>query len=313
LRRQSPLHRYYFPDLDREVIRKVHSMGSGVIISKKGYVITNEHVVSNASKIIVNLPDGRSFQAEIVGRPDKQSDIALLKIEGKKLPVAPLGSSRKLMIGEWSIAIGNPFGFMIRDAHPTVTVGVISALNRDFDATKSGGKRYRDMIQTDASINPGNSGGPLVNSQGYVIGINTFIFTRSGGSHGIGFAIPVERIRQALDDILKYGQVRHNFWTGLHVQDMNRWIAESLGIPNISGVIVTDVERGSPAAKAGLRRGDVVTAINGNSIGHTRDIRREFYGLMVRQKVRITYVRGRERSETVIVLEEDPIAEQGHG
>jgi serine protease Do len=201
----DPMWQFFFPDLGREFIRKVNSMGSGFIVSEDGLIVTNEHVIRGASEIVVNLPDGRSFTGEIFGEPDAQTDLAIIKIEGDDLPVAPLGRSDDLMIGEWAIAIGNPFGYLIRDAHPTVTVGVISALNRDFDASTANDRSYRDMIQTDASINPGNSGGPLVNSEGYVIGVNTFIFSQSGGSQGIGFAIPVRRVRMIIDDILRYG------------------------------------------------------------------------------------------------------------
>ena len=309
---QNPMWRYFFPDLGREIVREVQSMGSGVIVSADGVVITNEHVVRNASRIIVNLPDGRSFDATLRGA-DVQADVAVLNIDGENLPVAQIGRNDDLMIGEWAIAIGNPYGFLIRDVHPTVTVGVISALNRDFDASQSGDRVYRDMIQTDASINPGNSGGPLVNSEGYVIGINTFIFSQSGGSVGLGFAIPIVKAAQVMDDILQYGEVRHNFWTGIHIQDINEWIAESLGLPSANGVIVTDVEAESPAARAGLRRGDVIVAVNGRQISRISDVRREFRGSMVGESMTLAIIREGERSELTIVLEEDPMSRRKRG
>ena len=302
---QNPMWRQFFPNRGREFVREVQSMGSGVIVNASGYILTNEHVIRNAHRVIVNLPDGRSFDAELKGA-DMQSDIAVLQIDADSLPVAPVGRSDDLMIGEWAIAIGNPYGFLIRDVHPTVTVGVISALNRDFDASQSRERVYRDMIQTDASINPGNSGGPLVNSQGYVIGINTFIFSQSGGSHGIGFSIPIIKAVQVMDDILQYGEVRHNYWTGLHIQDINRWIAESLGLSNSNGVIIRDVEAESPAARSGLQRGDVIIAVNGNTISQIQDVRREFRGAVVGEQITLTIIRQSERRDVVITLEEDP-------
>ncbi len=304
---RHPLYRHFFPDMGREFIRRVESMGSGVIVSDEGLVMTNAHVVQGAAQIVVNLPDGRSFEAEPVGEPDMQSDIAVVRIEGEDLPHAPLGQSDDVMIGEWAIAIGNPYGYLIRDVHPTVTVGVVSAVNRDFDATLSRDRVYRDMIQTDASINPGNSGGPLVNSQGYVIGINTFIFSQSRGSEGIGFAIPISRARQVMEDILRYGEARHNFWTGIHIQDMNQWIAQSLGLQNTNGAIITELDDDSPGEKAGLRRGDVIVAVNGRGVSRTSDVRREFRGAVVEQEMELTIVRDGQRMEITIVLEEEPM------
>lgn len=302
----DPMWRYFFPDLGRELIRKVESMGSGFVVSPEGLILTNEHVIRGASEIVVNLSDGRSFPGRIVGEPDVQADVALVKIDGGNLPVAPLGRSDDLMIGEWAIAIGNPFGFLIRDAHPTVTVGVISALNRDFNPSSADGRVYRDMIQTDASINPGNSGGPLLNSMGYVIGINTFIFTQGGGSEGIGFAIPIRRARQAMEDILRFGGVRHNFWTGIYAQDLNRWIAESLGLSSDRGAIITRVEPDSPGAKAGLRRGDVIVAVNGKPISGYRGLHEEFVGSVVGQEVQLSIVREGKEMTVAITLEEEP-------
>lgn len=309
----DPFWRYLFPELGREFIRRVQSMGSGFIVSPEGLILTNEHVIRGASEIVVNLPDGRSFPGRLVGEPDAQADVALLKIEGEDLPVASLGRSDDLMIGEWAVAIGNPFGYLIRDAHPTVTVGVISALNRDFSPSSAEGRVYRDMIQTDASINPGNSGGPLLNSQGYVIGINTFIFTQGGGSEGIGFAIPIQRARQVMEDILRFGEVRHNFWTGIYAQDINRLIAESLGLSSDRGAIITRVEENSPGAKAGLRRGDVVTAINGKPVTSYRDLHDEIVGAVVGEQIRVTITRDGEEKIVIMTLEEDPESRRSRG
>ena len=302
----DPMWQFFFPELRQEFVRRVQSMGSGFIVSPDGMILTNEHVIRGATQIVVNLPDGRSFDAKIYGEPDEQADIAVLKIDAQNLPTAPLGRSDDLMIGEWAIAIGNPFGFLIRDAHPTVTVGVISALNRDFSPSSAGGRTYRDMIQSDASINPGNSGGPLVNSEGYVIGINTFIFTQGGGSEGVGFAIPIQKARQVLDDIVQFGEVRHNFWTGIHIQDVNRWIAESLGLQSDRGAIITNVEPNSPGAKAGLQRGDVIISVNGKAIASDRDVRDEFLGAVVGQRVELRIIRNGRELTVTLVLEEIP-------
>jgi serine protease Do len=302
----DPMWQFFFPDMGREFVRRVNSMGSGFIISEDGLIITNEHVVRGASEIVVSLPDGRSFDGVIHGEPDPQTDLALIKIDGDSLPVAPLGRSEDLIIGEWAIAIGNPFGYLIRDAHPTVTVGVISALNRDFDASTSQDRVYRDMIQTDASINPGNSGGPLVNSEGYVVGVNTFIFSQSGGSQGVGFAIPIRKVRQIVDDILRYGEVRHNFWTGIHIQDVTRLIAETFGLPSDRGAIITEVEDGSPAVDAGLRRGDVIVGVSRKPVASARDVREAFLGLIVGETVDLTVIRAGSEQTVTLTLGELP-------
>jgi len=187
--------------------RKVGGYGSGLIITSDGYIITNQHVVRGAENIWVTLPNGEDMGATLVGSAQKY-DLALLKVDGDGLPHAPLGDSDGLMVGEWVIAIGSPFGHLLADPHPTVTVGVVSAFHRDVKAEVGGEQILKDLIQTDAAINPGNSGGPLVNSAGDVIGINAAIFTRSGGSEGIGFAIPTSRVRWVVDEIIKFGKVR---------------------------------------------------------------------------------------------------------
>ena len=229
--------------------------------------------MENATRIMVSLPDGRQFPGKLKGS-DPTTDLAVLQIEAENLPVAPLGDSDDLIIGEWAIAIGNPYGFLISDSRPTVTVGVISAVNRDFEP--QGGHVYQGMIQTDAAINPGNSGGPLVNAAGEVIGINTFIFTESGGSLGIGFAIPINTAKRVLKELLKYGRVRQ-IWTGLRVQKVNRLIAESLGLPRAEGVIISQIDQGSPGEKAGLEVGDVIIEVNDHPIKGEKEIREAFY------------------------------------
>jgi serine protease Do len=242
-----------------EIPQNIKSIGSGVIFSKEGYILTNAHVVEGATKIKVILEDNRQFEAELIGT-DSIYDIAVLKIEGKDLPVAKLGNSDDLIIGEWVIAVGNPYGFLIKDSKPSVSVGVISAVNRDF-AQDRNGKIYRKMIQTDAAINPGNSGGPLVNIYGEVIGLNAFILSESGGNIGLGFAIPINRVKKRSRELIKYGEIRQ-IWLDFGVQDLNPALAEYYGLSTDEGIIVTSIDKNTPAAKAGLQKGDIIVAIN---------------------------------------------------
>jgi len=246
----------FFP---RQYERRVESLGSGVIISEDGYIITNSHVVEGATEIKVICADGNSFDAELIGS-DSVNDIAVLKIKAKNLPFAKLGNSDDIIIGEWVIALGNPFGFVMKDPRPTVTVGVISAIDRNFHM-QDDNKVYKKMIQTDAAINPGNSGGPLANINGEIIGINSFIFTKSGGSLGIGFAIPINRVKSIAQEIITYGGIRP-IWFGFKVQDITPAIAHNLGLKTTKGVIVSYVEEGAPAEEAGLQRGDIIIKIN---------------------------------------------------
>lgn len=248
-----PEHRYR---------QQVKSLGSGVIISPDGYILTNEHVVSGATEINVTLPDTRQFKAKIVAM-DHALDLALLKIDGNNLPYAELGNSDDLMIGEWVIALGNPFGFLLEDTRPTVTVGVISALKRAIKSTHED-RIYKDMIQTDAAINPGNSGGPLVNILGQVIGINTFIFTSGGGSEGIGFARPINVVKKFIGETKQFGRIRTP-WIGVWVQDITPEIAEAMAIEN-RGVIVSSVDPQSPADLTGIKEGDRIFKVNNEII-----------------------------------------------
>ncbi len=289
----------FFPELRREYRQRIKSMGSGFIIDKEGHILTNEHVVENATQIVVSLPDGRQFTGELKGS-DSATDLAVLKIEAKDLPVTHLGDSDDIIIGEWAIAIGNPFGFLISDSKPTVTVGVISAVNRDFEPR--GGHVYQGMIQTDAAINPGNSGGPLVNAVGEVIGINTFIFTESGGSLGIGFAIPINTAKRVIKELLQYGRVRQ-IWTGLRVQRVDRLIAQSLGLHRAEGVIISQIDQGSPGEKAGLEVGDVITEVNDHPIRGEKEIREVFYTAQAGDEFKLKVWRKRKTLEKRLRVE----------
>jgi len=283
---------------------QIPSMGSGFIISKDGYVLTNEHVVQGASKITVILPDGRSFTGKLVGA-HREYDLAIVKIEGKDLPAAPLGNSTDLLVGEWAIAIGNPFGFLLNDTQPTVTAGVISATRRDIKATSQSAGIYKNMIQTDAAINPGNSGGPLVNARGEVIGVNTFIFTKSGGSEGIGFAIPIDATKRVVEEIIRYGKVR-NVWIGVRTWELTPYVSERLGTTDRNGLYVSVVEKGSPADKAGMKVGDIIRKVNGTPIRDVREAYRAIFGANVGDTTNLTVDRDTKQITFKLTLEEAP-------
>lgn len=267
----DPFLRFFFPE--RRFRQAVKSLGSGFLISPDGFILTNEHVVHNAAEIVVTLSDGSSKNAEMVGM-DYISDVALLKIKGDNYHFIQFGNSDEVVIGEWVIALGNPFGLFEINAKPTVTVGVVSAVDRDF-GRQNNDRVYQDMIQTDAAINQGNSGGPLVNSLGEVIGMNTFIFTGSEyntGSIGLGFAIPVNRIKRVLKELKEYGEVNRRWWSGLEVEDITPLVARYFRLKSTNGVIVTDVKRNSPADKAGLEAGDIIIEVNERQIRDRSDI-----------------------------------------
>jgi serine protease Do len=252
---------------------KLDNMGSGVLVSPDGYIVTNTHVVVNAMEIVVTLKGGKSYDALLVG-VDNLTDIALVKIDDNNLPFAVLGDSDQLIVGEWAIALGNPLGLFDVNHQPTATAGIISGVEMDF-GLKEEGHVYQDMVQTDAAINPGNSGGPLVNSLGEVIGINTFIMTGSNyssGSIGIGFAIPINRVKEVAEDLKKYGKVERSYTTGVHVQAIDRVMQRYLRLSSSEGVIVTDVEKRSSGEQAGLQIGDVILKVDGRKINSPKDI-----------------------------------------
>ena len=249
----------------------VKSLGSGFLISADGKIITNQHVVDEADEIIVTLVDSSHHKAKVIGQ-DYVTDIALLQMEGSGYPFVELGNSDAIIIGEWAIAIGNPFGLFDLNAKPTVTVGVISATGQNFGQQENR-RVYQSMIQTDASINQGNSGGPLANALGQVIGINTFIFTGGGnGSIGLGFAIPINRVKSIVSELEKSGQVNRRYYTGLEVQNLTPFLARYLQLKSARGVMVTGVEERSPAARANVKVGDVILQVNSQTVNDTKDI-----------------------------------------
>jgi serine protease Do len=284
--------------------QRIPSLGSGFIISENGYVLTNDHVVHNGEQIKVTLPDGRQFDAKIAGS-DPNYDLAVLKISANELPASILGNSDDIVVGEWAIAIGNPFGFLLNDPSPSVTAGVISALKRDVRSTGLEGGIYKDMIQTDAAINPGNSGGPLVNGKGEVIGVNTFIFTQSGGSIGMGFAIPINIAKRVVQEIIKFGAVR-SVWVGISVQDITPYVASHLEITDTRGVIVARLEQGSPADKAGVKAGDIIRKVQGHQVNNSTDAQRSIFGAGVGDVIVLTIERDHKAWEVRLKLEEVP-------
>ncbi len=263
----------FFNDFFGEIPKrefKSMGLGSGIIIDPRGYILTNEHVIHNADKITVTLPDGRELRAELIGK-DYRSDLAVLKIPVEDSSYVKLGDSDNVRIGQWAIAIGNPFGYAVDSPEPTLTVGVISALHRSLPATEYRDRIYTDLIQTDAAINPGNSGGPLLNLNAEVVGINVAIYTTSGGYQGVGFAIPVNQAKYVLDKLLKGEEVEYG-WLGVQIQDLNQELADYLGVPDIKGALIAKIMPDSPAEGANLKEGDVIRKLDGVSIENTKDL-----------------------------------------
>jgi Do/DeqQ family serine protease len=257
----DPLFRYFFGDQDDAFGYQNYtsqSLGSGVIVSRDGYILTNNHVVGDArASVSIVTGDKRELRAKVIG-VDEWTDLAVLKIDAHDLPVLPWGDSSKLKVAEWVLAIGNPF-----QLNQTVTLGIVSALGRSLQGHLA---TYEDFIQTDAAINPGNSGGALVNARGELVGINTAIFTESGGYQGIGFAIPSNLARRVMDDLIKYGQVQRGTISGIQISALTSQLAEQLGAPNTRGALISRIAPQSDAFDAGLRRGDIIVAFNGTAI-----------------------------------------------
>ena len=285
-----------------EIPLERRSIGSGVIIDPAGYILTNEHVVGNADAIEVTLADGRKFQGKVVGK-DPRADVAVVKIDAAGLPAARLGDSDSVKTGQWAIAIGNPFGIFTEEDNPTptVTVGVVSAVHRKLGGANSGGRYYGDLIQTDAAINPGNSGGPLINLKGEVIGINAAIISPSGAYAGIGFALPVNRAKEVLEE-LKKGQEIEYGWLGVGIQTLNNDLAEEFKLPDSSGALVVTVIQGSPAAAAGIQVGDVIRECGGRAVKDADILMEEIGRTRPGKTVKLKITRdGKEQSLEVAV------------
>ncbi|MEL6264175.1 MAG: DegQ family serine endoprotease [Pseudomonadota bacterium] len=271
--------------------REVESLGSGFVISPEGFVVTNNHVIENADEITVNFPDGSSLPATLVGT-DAKTDIALLKVEPESpLDFVKFGDSRASRVGDWVVAIGNPFGL-----GGSVSAGIISARNRDINAGP-----YDDFIQTDAAINRGNSGGPLFNLAGEVIGVNTAIISPTGGSIGIGFAVPAAIASNVVDQLQQFGETRRG-WLGVRIQTVNDELAEALGLDDARGALVADVTDGGPAEEGGIEAGDVILRFNGNDVDSMRDLPRIVADTAVGSSVRVLVFRDGETKTVRVTL-----------
>ncbi|MCP1504674.1 serine protease DegS [Pseudomonas marginalis] len=277
---EDPQFRRYFGDNSPKQRRMESSLGSGVIMSPEGYILTNNHVTTGADQIVVALRDGRETLARVVGS-DPETDLAVLKIDLKSLPAITIGRSEGLRVGDVALAIGNPFG-----VGQTVTMGIISATGRN----QLGLNSYEDFIQTDAAINPGNSGGALVDANGNLTGINTAIFSKSGGSQGIGFAIPVKLAMEVMKSIVEHGQVIRG-WLGIEVQPLSKELAESFGLTGRPGIVVAGIFRDGPAQKAGLQLGDVILNIDGEPAGDGRKSMNQVARIKPTDKVTIQVMR----------------------
>ncbi|HUQ15154.1 MAG TPA: trypsin-like peptidase domain-containing protein [Gemmatimonadales bacterium] len=297
-RARSPWDFFFVP----ERTRLVEGYGTGFVVRANGVIVTNQHVVANADRVVVTLADGTDLPATVLGE-DPLTDVAVLQVKRQGLSPVSTGRSTDLMIGEWVVALGNPYAFLLGNSEPTVTVGVVSGTNRNILPSGDQTGLYFDMIQTDASINPGNSGGPLTNSLGEVVGVNSSIFTTTGGSVGLGFAIPIERALRVADEIIRRGTVRRA-WLGLEVEGasaMRSW-------KTAGGVTVSSVAPGGPAAKASLRKGDVLTEANGRPLRNYLDWEAVKLDLHVGDAVELSVRSGRQTARRRVVTGDLPTA-----
>ncbi|MDQ3214604.1 MAG: trypsin-like peptidase domain-containing protein [Pseudomonadota bacterium] len=295
----DPLYRYFFGQGRGD--DRVASLGSGVVATRDGFVLTNNHVVQAADEIAVALSDGRQFEAKLVGA-DPESDLAVLKIEARDLPAITFGRSDSLQVGDVVLAIGNPF-----DVGQTVTMGIVSALGR----SNLGINTFENFIQTDAAINQGNSGGALVDSNGNLVGINTAIFSRTGGSIGIGFAIPSTIVTQVMDQLIKSGKVQRGYF-GVEPEDINSELAQLLKLTRNEGVILKGVERASPARKAGLEPGDVMVSINGQPVINSRAMLNLISQLPPGSDARVKVMRAGKELDVQVPVGERPTPQLRH-
>jgi serine protease Do len=302
----DPLFRRFFGDgadmeegMRRFRTPRQQGLGSGVVVTEDGYILTNNHVVDNADEVKVALPDGHEYTAKVIGK-DRQTDVAVLKIEAKGLPALKLADSDQIEVGDVVLAVGNPFGI-----GQTVTMGMVSALGRgtpEMDLT------YQDFIQTDAAINPGNSGGPLIDAEGRLIGINTSIISRSGGNEGIGFAIPINLAKGVMQNLIDHGKVSRGFM-GVRLQHLTPALANEFGLKDSAGAIVAQVEPKSPAEKAGLENGDIITELNGKPVRDSRHLQLQVGQTPPGEKVTLKFLRDGKRKEANVTLKERPDAE----
>ena len=297
----DPFFRQFFNN--RSYSEKIKGLGSGFIISPDGYIVTNDHVAGNATEITVTMTDGKHYKANVVGT-DPVTDICLLKVDASDLPYEVLGNSDDVMIGEWVIALGNPFGLFEINDKPTVTVGVISSTGMNLEPINN--RYYINMLQTDAAINGGNSGGPLVNSEGEVIGMNTLIFTGGNGSQGsigLGFAIPIDKIKRIVSELKENGKIDRDFDPGMRIQTIDQQIADYYNLDETRGVIVTQVLPDSPAKKAGLKVGDIIEQVDKYRINDDQTIIGVFQEFRKGQTITLQIIRDNEPMTVKMKLE----------
>ena len=293
---RDPIFRYFFGDRLDERPREVSNLGSGVIVSPNGYILTNHHVVEAADEIQVALANGQTLPARVVGA-DPETDLAVLKIDAGDLPAITFAQIDSLKVGDWVLAVGNPFG-----VGQTVTAGIVSALGR----THLGINTFENFIQTDAAINPGNSGGALVDAAGHLVGVNSAIYSRTGGSQGIGFAIPVSIARQIMEQIIKSGSVTRG-WVGIEVQDITPELAESFNLKNVDGALIAGVLKGGPADAGGIRPGDILLAVNGNKVSNSASLLNLIAALKPAEAARLTVARKQQVLDLKIQVGRRPL------
>ncbi len=293
---EDPIFRYFFGDRLDPRPREVSKLGSGVIVTPNGYILTNQHVVEAADEIQVALADGQTLPAKVVGA-DPETDLAVLKIEASNLPAIVFAEADSLKVGDWVLAVGNPFG-----VGQTVTAGIVSALGR----THLGINTFENFIQTDAAINPGNSGGALVDAAGNLVGVNSAIYSRTGGSQGIGFAIPVSIARQVMEQIIKSGSVTRG-WVGVEVQDMTPELAESFSLEDTEGALIAGVLKGGPADTGGIRPGDILLAVNGKKVSDSASLLNLIAELKPGEAARLTVARKQQSLDLKIKVGRRPI------
>jgi len=293
---EDPIFRYFFGDRLDERPREVSNLGSGVIVSANGYILTNQHVVEAADEIQVALANGQTVPARVVGA-DPETDLAVLKIDANDLPAITFAQIDSLRVGDWVLAVGNPFG-----VGQTVTAGIVSALGR----THLGINTFENFIQTDAAINPGNSGGALVDAAGHLVGVNSAIYSRTGGSQGIGFAIPVSIARQVMEQIIKSGSVTRG-WVGIEVQDMTPELAESFNLKNVEGALIAGVLKGGPADAGGIRPGDILLAVNGDKVSNSASLLNLIAALKPGDTARLSVTRKQQSLDLKIQVGRRPL------
>ena len=293
---QDPVFRYFFGDRQDARPREASNLGSGVIVSPNGFILTNHHVVEAADEIQIALADGRTLPARVVGT-DPDTDLAVLKIDAENLPAITFAQPDSLKIGDWVLAVGNPFG-----VGQTVTAGIVSALGR----TQLGINTFESFIQTDAAINPGNSGGALVDADGNLVGVNSAIYSRTGGSQGIGFAIPVSIARQVMEQIVKSGGVTRG-WVGVEVQDLSPELAESFSLKSVEGALIAGVLKGGPAEVGGIRPGDILLAVNNKKVTDSATLLNLIAALQPGEQAQLTVARKQQSLKLNIQVGRRPV------